>query len=488
MTAPVERSALDRSLIQGIVWTGGVKWLVQLVTWASTLVVARVLTPEDYGLVSMATTYLGLITIISEFGIGTAVLTLRGLSESQLKQINSISLLFGLVSFGISCLAAFPIAHFFRSPQLPLVIIVLSLSFVIAAARTVPNALLQRDLRFKRLAAIDGIRGIVTALASLVFALLGFRYWTLVASALLGTTIATVLIVSARPHGFARPRLAELTESLTFSTHTIVGRVSWYVYQNSDFIVAGRMLGKAALGAYSFGWTLATMPLEKITTMVMHVTPAIFSAAQKDVAALRRYVLVISEALALATFPAVIGLALVAPELVLLVLGEKWRAMIVPLQILALFSTVRALAPLLSQIFAVTGETRYAMYLNVSAAIVHPIAFYIGARFGGAGGIAWAWLAVYPIAVVLPLTRRVFARLELTWSRYLRSVQPAAVSSAVMAAAVFGARALLPDSLSRVVVLGTLVTVGAGAYALALLILFRHRLDSFRAAWRAIRR
>lgn len=488
MTTPVERSSLDRSLIQGIVWTGGVKWLVQLVTWASTLVVARILTPEDYGLVSMATTYLGLITIVSEFGIGTAVLTLRDLSEQQLRQINSLSLLFGLASFGISCLAAYPIAQFFRAPQLPPVIIALSLSFVIASARTVPNALMQRGLRFKRLAAIDGIRGFATALGALAFALLGFRYWTLVASALLGTSIATVLIVASNPHGFAKPRLGDLKESLTFSTHTIVGRVSWYAYQNSDFIVAGRVLGKAALGAYSFGWQLASMPLEKITTMVMQVTPAIFSAAQKDVAALRRYVLVITEALALATYPAVVGLALVAPELVLIALGEKWRAMILPLQILALFSTVRALAPLLAQIFAVTGETRYAMFLNLTAAIVHPIAFLVGARLGGVGGIAWAWLAAYPLFVVLPLTRRVFKRLELTWPRYLAAVQPAAISSVLMAAAVIGTRYLLPASLSRIAVLGSLITVGASVYGLALFTLFRHRLESFKSAWRAIRR
>src|SRR3989442_11978043 len=86
---------LDRSLVHGIAWTSGAKWAGQLLTWASTLIVARLLTPEDYGLVGMASVYLGLITLVSEFGLGAAVITLRALSEEQVAQLNGLSVLFG---------------------------------------------------------------------------------------------------------------------------------------------------------------------------------------------------------------------------------------------------------------------------------------------------------------------------------------------------------------------------------------------------------
>ena len=89
-SAPDER-ALDRSLLHGIAWTSGAKWASQICTWASTLIVARLLTPEDYGLVGMASIYLGLITLLSEFGLGSAVITLRELSEEQVAQINATS-------------------------------------------------------------------------------------------------------------------------------------------------------------------------------------------------------------------------------------------------------------------------------------------------------------------------------------------------------------------------------------------------------------
>ena len=104
------------------------------------------------------------------------------------------------------------------------------------------------------------------------------------------------------------------------------------------------MLGKAALGAYSFGWTMANVPIEKVTSMVVRVTPSVLAAAQDDHPALRRYLLRITEAIAVITFPASVGLALVAEPFVLAALGDAWRAAILPLQLLAIYSGVRSIS------------------------------------------------------------------------------------------------------------------------------------------------
>src|SRR5271166_2395619 len=105
----LQQPELDRHLVRGLAWTGGVKWGSQVVTWASTLIVARLLRPEDYGIVGMAAVYLGLITLISEFGVGTAVVTLRELTADQTAQLNSLSLMLGLGGFLVSCAVAFPL-------------------------------------------------------------------------------------------------------------------------------------------------------------------------------------------------------------------------------------------------------------------------------------------------------------------------------------------------------------------------------------------
>src|SRR4029077_9784437 len=135
---------------------------------------------EDYGIVGMATIYLGLITLLSEFGLGTAVVAVRELSVAQINQLNGLAVLLGLPSLVASCVVAIPLGRFFQAPQLPLVIAVMSTTFVITSFKTVPLALLQRDLRFKTLALIDLSQTLVLAICMIGFAVAGLGYWTLV--------------------------------------------------------------------------------------------------------------------------------------------------------------------------------------------------------------------------------------------------------------------------------------------------------------------
>src|SRR5215471_18021769 len=106
-TSPSIQSNLDNSLVKGIAWTGGIKWFSQILSWVSTLIVVRLLKPEDYGLVGMATVYLGLVALINEFGLGSSIVMLGKLEQKQISQINALSVLFGFVGFAVSCGAAF---------------------------------------------------------------------------------------------------------------------------------------------------------------------------------------------------------------------------------------------------------------------------------------------------------------------------------------------------------------------------------------------
>src|SRR2546425_994592 len=218
-TSAGEQQALDRSLVHGLAWTGAAKWSVQALSWASTLVVARLLTPEDYGLVGMAALYLGLVTLLSEFGLGVAVLNLRNLSTEQVAQLNGLSLGLGLAGAIVSCVAAVPLGQFFRAPQLPMVVVAMSSTFLISGFKTVPLALLQRDLRFKALALVDTAQATVLAVGMIGFALLGLRYWTLVLGAILGALLSTGAILKLRRHTVSWPRLESVRQAVTLSRH-----------------------------------------------------------------------------------------------------------------------------------------------------------------------------------------------------------------------------------------------------------------------------
>src|SRR5215475_6086007 len=118
------RKSLDAALIRGVAWTGAASWLAQGFTWLSTLFVVRILTPDDYGLVALAAVYLGFASLISEFGFGLAVVTLRHLTPRQISQINGVTLLFALGAVLLSLACSDPISRFFASPRLGPVICV----------------------------------------------------------------------------------------------------------------------------------------------------------------------------------------------------------------------------------------------------------------------------------------------------------------------------------------------------------------------------
>lgn len=482
--ASATQSETDRSLFRGIAWTGGVKWASQALTWASTFVVARLLTPEDYGIVGMAAVFLGLITMLGEFGLGAAVVTLRGLAPAQVRQLNTLSVLLGAGSFAAACAAAGPMARFFGTPELVWVVPALGSGFVVAGFRTVPESVLQRDLAFRTLALMEGGQAIAVALATVAFAMAGLGYWTLVLGTLLGGAISTALAVAWRPQGFERPRAAQVGPALSFSAHVLVARLSWYVYSNADFLVVGKVLGERALGFYSFAWSLASVPIGKVSALILRVTPAHFAAVQQDRAALRRYFLTLTEGLALATFPATVGLALVADDFVRVLLGEKWMAAVPVFRLLAAYASLRSITPLLPQLLNVTGDAAFAMRAGLAAAVLLPAAFLAGSRWG-VEGVAVAWMVVHPLCLS-PLYARVFRRLEMGPAAYLRALWPALSSCGVMAAAVVAtgrAAAAAPAG----AVLAAQVAAGAAAYAATVLSLHRGRVRAFRAAVAAAR-
>jgi O-antigen/teichoic acid export membrane protein len=473
---------LDRSFARGIAWQGSVKWIVQLVTWVTTIFVARILSPEDYGLLAMGAVLLAFIALLSESGIGGTIVTVRNITEEQIAQINGGAVLLGIASFTAACLAAFPVGWFYHSAALPPVIIAMSFTLVISGFRIVPGALLQRDMRFPRVAVLDAVQGLLQALTTVVLAMLGFRYWSLVLSALLGAVVGTAATVISRPYQLKLPRWKTLRPVLPFTRNLLVARLFWYAYENSDFIVAGKRLGSQALGAYSYAWTLASMPIDKISALVSSVTPPIFAAVQHDIPALRRYFLTVTEGLAVFAFPLTLGMALVARDLVPVAFGERWLFMTAPLQVLAAYSAIRAIAPPVSQVLAVTGDTRFLMYVTALGAFVLPTAFYIGSRWGTVG-IASAWAIAHPLAVFFPSNARAFRRLELPIKDYVRALWPAVSACLIMVAAVILVRMSAP-MVPTAVRLGLEVLAGAISYSACLMLLHRQRVTSFLAIWR----
>jgi O-antigen/teichoic acid export membrane protein len=442
--APLPQESLDGSLIRGIAWSGGTKWLAQVVSWASTLIVVRYLSPEDYGLATLATLYMGLVTLLTEFGVGASIVALRDLTKIQIEQLNSISLLLGIVGFMATVLCARPLGYFFSAANLPSAMTILSVVFIISSFKAVPTAILQRELQFKSLALIEGVTAFIVAVLVVILAIAGLGYWALIWGHMINAGVSSGLLLTLRCHSFAKPNMLSLRKVLEYSRHILVSRCCWYFYSNADFLVAGRVLGQSALGNYSIGWTIANLPIEKISALIGGVTPAFFSAVQTDLGALRRYLLKITRGIAFVTLPVSIGIALVSNDFVTVILGSKWQGAAGCLQLLSLYASLRSITPLLAQILNVTGQTRFMMWNTVYSAILLPIAFWFGS-YWGITGIAAGWMLAYPF-VAIPLYMKVFKTIDLTFAEYFRALKPAIVSSIAMAGVVFLERLFRPVS------------------------------------------
>jgi O-antigen/teichoic acid export membrane protein len=476
---------LDRLFVRGVAWTATVKWLTQVLTWGITIAVARLLAPSDYGLVGMAAIYISLFTLFSEFGIGASVVTLQDLTEKQVSQLNTLSFLLGLLGFLISASAAIPLGMFFHSSDLPLVVLVLSTGFLVSGFRTVPYSLLQKALRFKLLASIEGVQAVMQALVTLTLAALGFHYWALVLGMLASPVVATVLTLVWSRHGFSLPRFSLIRRAVHYSSHVMAGRLCFAAYDDSDFIIAGRVLGAAPLGAYALAWTLAHTPLEKLTTLVNRVTPSVFAKIQTDSSALRRYLRNITGSMAMIIFPATLGVALVAPDFVATVLGPKWVGVTGPLVLLAIHAMIRSNVILLTPLLNAIGEEKLVMWNSVLALFVLPASFYVGSQWGTVG-IAAVWVIVYPL-VQIPLFVRVFRRINSSVSEYLGALWPAISGCIVMAIAVEAWKSVSNAGRPPYVRLGSEVLVGIAVYAAVSLIFHRGYVRSIALFVRAAR-
>jgi PST family polysaccharide transporter len=468
-------------MVRAVAWNAAAKWLTQILTWLATIIVARLLTPADYGLVGMAGLYLTLATMISQIGIADAVIAMTGLTERQISELNTVAFLVGISLVGVSFAVARPLAHFFASPALESVVLVVSIVYIANGLQVVPRALLQRELRFKALAGIEMTRALAQMVITLVLAVLGFKYWSLVLGTVASAFLSTGLTLCFRQHPFALPRFRQLRRELSFSANVMISGATWYVYSNSDFLVAGRVLGQIPLGFYTLAWTISSAPIEKVGNLLLSVIPAFFSAVQHDKAELRRYLSRLTEVLAYLTMPLSFGIAVLADVLVPVVLGPKWTGVVAPLRLLGLLTAFRSIAILPARVLNVTGDTGFTMWSSIVTAVVLPFAFLLGSRWG-TNGIATAWILAYP-PLMAPIFYRTFRRIQMRTLEYLSNLMPSLGASLAMTAALFAIRAVLGHKQSPLISLCVLGIAGTLFYAGTLWMFYRKRVLG---VWRGI--
>ncbi len=461
--------ASNREWLTSIGWTAAGKWGAQLFSWACSLLIARLLAPDDFGLLTMTVVFLGLVSLLAEAGIGSAVLNLPQLNSSQIRQLNTISIGFS-ASGALTVLATSrAVAAFFGRPELVQLLSAMSIPLLLSGMRAVPNAVMQKALRFKLLSGLDALQALVQALVTVALAYCGFGYWSLALGSISGAVVSTAITVWLSGPGLERPRKGQLSHLASFSSAVLVSNLSWFAYANADFIIAGKMLGAAALGHYSLAWNLAVAPSDKIGVVITKVTPGFLARHSASHEGIRRDVCRLTKGTSMLVSPLAIGLALVADTFVATVLGDKWLPAIAPLRYLCVYLLFAALFTVLPQAAVSAGKPSLSMFASLLKLVVLPVAFYIGSHWG-AKGIAVAWLGA-GLPATLPLYILLFRLIHLPVWEYLRATRTAFLGTCFMAIMVVCARALLSSTVAPMVSLVTQIAVGCVAYAVATLYL-----------------
>jgi O-antigen/teichoic acid export membrane protein len=479
---PAERAEVFAGQVRrSFAWQGGAQLAGQLVSWAGTLLVVRLLAPEDYGLMAMVMLFLGFLFTVADLGVGAATVQARELDEEQLRHVLGVVATSAVAGMALSFMAAPLVAAFFGEPRLTPIVRVLSLNFLLMAAASLPQAQAMRRMDFRTKARIDVASSVAGTVASLALAAAGMGVWALVFAVLgqnlcraVGYQVASPLRVWP---AFSSASVAPLVK---FGAVLSLDRAVFFFYGNVDAMIAGRVLGGEALGVYTVALAFAATPLQKVIPTVTQVSFAAFSRIQTDPDRVRRNVRRAFRLAAAVAAPVLFGMGAVAPVMVPLVLGERWAAVVLPFQLMCAVLPLRMLSAVLSPAVMGTGRPGVNLGNMVISLVLMGLAFSVGVRFGVAG-LAASWVVMFPLVFAVT-TLRAARALALPARELASAAWRPMLAAAVMAALVSAAHRALPAAVGGWTRLALLIACGAAAYAALVWALDRGLVRDLRAA------
>jgi O-antigen/teichoic acid export membrane protein len=315
---------LKQAALSGARWTMAAKLGMQLVTWPITILVIRLLEPGDYGLLAMAMVTIGFVALFSEMGLGSALVQANALGEATARAACTAILLCNVAMAVALALLAPIVADWFDERGLINVMRVLTFELLVSSLAAVPQAQLERQLRFRELSIASMTAGVSGAVTTLVFAFLGLGVWSLVFGNLAATGVRTGLIIFFNGRMvWPSFNLSPVRGLVRFSSQVLAARALWYWYGQSDQVVLARLLHTSVFGYYNVAAQLAMLPATKAMEVINRVTFPILSRVHAEQGSLQTIYTRLLGLVAAYAFGTCWGLAAVAPELVVTVLGDK---------------------------------------------------------------------------------------------------------------------------------------------------------------------
>jgi lipopolysaccharide exporter len=438
----------------------------------STIILARILAPEDFGLVAMATSVLVLIEMISAFGFDVALIRQTSTDRSNYDTAWTFNLLLGLTVGVFLAALAYPAARFYGEPRVTPVMFLLAAAPIFQGLENIGVVAFRKDLNFRAEFMWLTGRRLVGLATVLPLAFLLRSYWALVVGIVVGRLAGMLLSYLAHPY---RPRLSLAARQALFGFSkwvVLVNILGFFLHRSSDLVI-GRLLGSGPLGIYSVAVEVSSLPTTELVAPINRAVYPAFAKIADDRPRLKHEYLAVMGIIALIAIPVAVGVASVGPQIVALMLGAKWLSAVPLVKALALLGAVQFPYTNAYSVFLAVGKPQHQIKINaLHVPVLVGLLIVLTTHYGAQGA---AWATVITGFVVVPVSLWfVFRELDIRVLEFADVVWRPAAAAAVMYALVATVGGMW-EPVGTAAVTGQLVVLvvtGALVYVLGVLVLW----------------
>ena len=436
-------SEFKRIILKGIAWSAGAQVGKQVLNFFIALVLMRLLSPSDFGLMGMVAVFTGFAWLFSTIGFGDALIQNQKLDERHYSSVFWLNILIAIILTGAFLLTAPVIAHFYKEPRLTPLIFISSVIFPIGSLGSVQHSILTKKLAFKKIGLIDTCSMFVAGVIAIVIANAGDGVYALVWQVIINTTIRVImmwLISDWKPQLIFRSKA--INDLKGFSLNLFGLQIFNYWVRNADNLLIGKFIGSSGLGVYTRAYSIMLLPVAQVNQVLGRVMFSGLSKIQEDKNRIKSIYLRTIYSIGLISFPLMLGLAVVSKEFILVLFGHRWEAAIPVLQVFCFVGLFQSIASTTGWIYNSQGKTNLHFKWGIVGGTLSIIAFIIGINWG-VMGVATAYLIrVYGTSYFhLSIPARL---INLTLREIIKKLSGIFISALLMAVSVWGIGMILP--------------------------------------------
>ena len=458
---------LRQKIIRGLTWTGISQVVSQACQFVITATLAHLLSPSDFGLLGMATVFTGFASIFGELGISGALIQNQNVVERHYSSAFWLNVLVGIGLTVIFVLLSPLIANFYGRPELKSIVAVLSLNFFLSSFTIVQQATLTKSMDFKSLALRDILAVISSGATGIFCAYRGYGVWSLVIQLLMYTVTDDLLLWL---YSKWRPRwifnVSSIKEIFPFSAHLTGFQVVNYFARNVDNLLVGKVLGSQALGYYSLAYKLMMFPIQNFTWVINKVMFPAFSIIQNEIERIRKNYLMMIKAVALLSFPLMAYLFVTASDIIQLVFGDRWLAVVPVVKVFCFCGMIQSITSLGGSIYLAKGRSDIQFIMVLISTSALSIVLLVFVRYGieivalSYTFFYMLWMNVAIFVVTRLISLNIVKVYKIVWIPFVISIVLAIIATGAN-------RLVMLDHLARAIIFGI---VGFATYAILILL------------------